>query len=97
MVAKATDSPATFTYCVFPTELGWMAALGRDSKLLQLTIGHSSEQAAHAAIAREMPLPATEKNWWPALVGRLQAFAQGAADDFGDVPVDESHDTNPER
>ena len=91
MVAKTAESSATFAYCVFPTELGWMAAVGRDGKVTKLTIGHATEKAAHAAIARELPLDASEKNWNPALVRRLQAFAKGAADDFSDVSVDESH------
>jgi methylated-DNA-[protein]-cysteine S-methyltransferase len=73
---------------VFHSDLGWMALLGTENGLKQLTFGHPSAQAAKnaldpASVALARVLPSNSK-----LVKRFQAFTQGAKDDFGDVELD---------
>src|SRR5262245_30556438 len=73
---------------VFPSALGWMAIVGQGDTLLRLTFGHDSYDAAMKALL-------ADRRWWqaagaaiesldwnPPLVCRLQAYAEGAADDF---------------
>jgi methylated-DNA-[protein]-cysteine S-methyltransferase len=74
---------------VFSSKLGWMAAVGDDEVLLELTFGHPSPQRAVAAVQLEEGL-LTPSEWNPSLVRRLQAFAEGEADDFRDVLIDTS-------
>ncbi len=76
----------------FETELGWMAALGRGAVLRQLTIAHASPSRALAALDHDQ-IAAEDGvlhigRWNPKLIARVQAFAEGAMDDFLDVEID---------
>jgi methylated-DNA-[protein]-cysteine S-methyltransferase len=73
---------------IFPTDLGWMAILGANETVKQLTFGHPSAAAALAALLPELVAEACSEAWCPKLVRRLQAYAQGEVDDFRDVVCD---------
>ena len=74
---------------VFDSGLGWVATAWRGERLYALAFGHRTPQRALAALG----LPADEFTVDPAsgadaFSGRVQAYADGRADDFRDVPVD---------
>jgi len=69
---------------VFPTDLGWMTLIEHAGFARLLSIGHSSQRSALAVARREAP--DAPDDTWP-LVDRLIAYAEGAPDDFRDVPV----------
>jgi methylated-DNA-[protein]-cysteine S-methyltransferase len=79
---------------VFPSALGWMAVVGKEDTLIRLTFGHGSYDDAMAALRDDHPwwqaagAAITSMDWNPRLVRRLQAYADGAADNFLDVPID---------
>ena len=74
----------------FPSELGWMAFIREGRILKALAFGHPSPAAALAALA--LPDSAEHRpNAEDELVGRLQAYAAGEADDFRDVELDLAH------
>lgn len=73
---------------VFRTRLGWMAILGADEMLKQLTFGHGSAERAMAHLDPALLCGARQGHWNPQLVERLGAYAAGARDDFLDVKVD---------
>lgn len=85
---------------VFPTALGWMAGAWREESLLALTFNHADPQAAHRSLETTWKLasdavpviggasdapPSPQQG---ALIARLQAYAEGAPDDFHDVPLE---------
>lgn len=74
--------------CVFPTELDWMAVAFASSRLVALTIGHSTEQAA----ARALPGLRTGLDDFDAepqrLVDLLTRYAAGEAVSFAQVRPD---------
>jgi methylated-DNA-[protein]-cysteine S-methyltransferase len=79
----------------FETELGYMGLALRDSALLALVFGHSSERAALRALAaRVHKSPLTREARCDAefdlddLVDRLRELALGVPTDLSDVPVD---------
>jgi len=71
----------------FPSLLGWMAAVGLDKTLWQLTFGHRSRQDAMAGLDPGLAQWARQGGGNPALVARLRAYASGSPDDFLDLPV----------
>jgi methylated-DNA-[protein]-cysteine S-methyltransferase len=73
---------------VFHTKLGWMGMIGEGPVLKQLTFGHRSAEAALNALDPELRHAARSGKWNPELVARLKAYAEGAPDDFTDVPLD---------
>jgi methylated-DNA-[protein]-cysteine S-methyltransferase len=84
---------------VFPSALGWMAGAWRGSVLLGLTFNHADPQAAQTSLMKTLsdgehniltPMPVLDEPTpqQARLVARLQAFAEGAADAFDDVPLD---------
>ena len=72
----------------FPSELGWMAVVGRDTVVCQLTFGHPSAAAALRALDGQLLENARCSPWNAPLRRRLQAYAEGQRDDFRDVQVD---------
>ncbi len=73
---------------VFKTELGWMAALGREGSLVQLVIGCDSPDAATTRLDASWAADAEEGRWCAALAQRLKAYAAGLPASFHDVPVE---------
>ncbi len=79
---------------IFPSALGWMAMIGRGETLLHLTFGHASPDDALAALRangdawQAASLEIASTDWNAGLAVRLQAYAEGKADDFLDVPLD---------
>ncbi len=69
----------------FPSELGWMAIVGCDDVLMELTFGHSNPQRALAALQTGDYQVMT---WSSDLSERLTAFAAAEAVNFDNVPVD---------
>jgi methylated-DNA-[protein]-cysteine S-methyltransferase len=72
---------------VFPSELGWMAAIFRQSRLARLTFGHRTRKAAVQALG-DAPAPSEPDNKMKPVVHRLQAFAAGARDNLHGIEVD---------
>jgi methylated-DNA-[protein]-cysteine S-methyltransferase len=84
-----------FELATFPSALGWMAMLGAGDVLWALTFGQPSPLAALRDLwqqdsGREQPRASGDADWNPKLVRRLQAYADGAIDDFRDVAIDTS-------
>lgn len=80
-------NPAATRVTVFDSALGWMAASWREGRLGALTFGHATRALAVRALgpdAGTSVLVAAEDD---PLAGRLQAYAQGARDDFRDLPL----------
>jgi len=86
-------SRPTLRLVVFPSALGWMALIGSDQAVRQLTFGHKSSRAAVAGLDPRLVQAARKARWEPAIVARLRAYASGTADDFRDVPVDPGQQT----
>ena len=76
------------TLLVFPSHLGWMAAVVAGGVVKQLTFGHPSAAAAKKALGRKDLEPTKPGKRDARLVRRLQAYASGAPDPLCDIPVD---------
>ena len=76
------------TLFVFPSQLQWIAVVAAGTTVKQLTFGHPTAAAARAAIDRGLLAGARAGEADSPLVQRLQAYAEGVADDFRDIPVD---------
>ena len=73
---------------VFPTDLGWMAVVGRGTAVRRLVFGYATPDEAVAALD-EVDLAATRvSRWHPQLVARLRAYARRGGEDFRDVKVE---------
>jgi methylated-DNA-[protein]-cysteine S-methyltransferase len=77
----------------FPTELGWMAALGRNKLLWQLTFGHATPQAAWRALDEWEGGISEPNDWNPSWIADLTAFAAGQRIDLSTIDVDLSQRT----
>jgi methylated-DNA-[protein]-cysteine S-methyltransferase len=73
---------------VFPSKLGWMAAVAAGTMVQQLTFGHPTAATARSAVDADLLAGAVPGRRDSPLVRRLQAYALGAADDFRDIRVD---------
>lgn len=79
---------------VFPSALGWMALVWADGRVRGLSFGHATPQAARDDVCR-VSLDAlapdavvVDEPEVTSLATRLQAYAEGADDDFLNVSVD---------
>lgn len=75
-------------FLVFKTELGWTALRGSAKRLQAIAFGHDSRQAALGAVAAPRGVKVRSATWITRLAARLQAFLDGAHDEFEDVAVD---------
>jgi methylated-DNA-[protein]-cysteine S-methyltransferase len=75
-------------YTIFPSDLGWFALAGCGAYVERLSFGHATSEAARRALAAELRGALRDDLWFGELVERLQAYADGARDDFRDVLVD---------
>jgi methylated-DNA-[protein]-cysteine S-methyltransferase len=82
------ETIAADTLLVFPTELGWMAAIHADRVLHRLAFGHPDADAAHAAADAELGRKVRLDEWERRLVKRFQAYAEGEPEDFRDLQID---------
>lgn len=78
---------------VFPSALGWMALVSAGGPVRQLSFGHATPQAARADVEfdagpGEFDGPPGDEFGVASLIARLQAYAEGVADDFLDVELD---------
>ena len=80
---SVTDSIA-----IFPSELGWMAVVGRGDAVRRLAFGYESPDEVLAALGTAKIEAARLGRWNPRLIARLQTYARGAKDDFRDVELD---------
>jgi methylated-DNA-[protein]-cysteine S-methyltransferase len=85
MIHNSKTPPSIAT---FETALGWLAMLGSDDVLWQLTLGHATDDDAVAALDAALARDAELGPWNPSLADRLEAYALGEPDDFGDVRID---------
>jgi methylated-DNA-[protein]-cysteine S-methyltransferase len=82
------SSQAAIAVMAFPSELGWMAIIGCEDVLFQLTFGYAAKAAALKAV-QHGPFPSSvPADWNPLLVTRLQEYAAGQRDEFRDVCID---------
>lgn len=91
--ARPIRSVSQDTVTIFPSALGWMALAACDNVVKQLTFGHETPDAALAALDPSIKASAQvtsprARTQMSALVKRLQAYAEGASDDFLDVLVE---------
>ena len=79
--------------CAFTTELGAMSLAWRGNRVTRISIGHSSEAAALAALASREAQPTRNlPEFAQELVQRLQSYAAGDKTvTFRDVPLELSH------
>jgi methylated-DNA-[protein]-cysteine S-methyltransferase len=86
---------------VFPTALGWMAGIWRGEEVAGLVFNHPDPQAAMLALTKALDgVPTFIVTSAPSqdeptaeqadLIARLGSFAEGGADDFRDVRLDDS-------
>ena len=73
---------------VFPSELGWMALMGRGDAVVRLVFGGESPREALAELDQLESERDEVGRTDPRLVKCLQAFVRGAVDDFRDVKID---------
>jgi methylated-DNA-[protein]-cysteine S-methyltransferase len=73
---------------IFPSSLGWIALQGRGAALKQLSFGQPSPDAALGRLDPMLAAGASVARWNPELIERLQAYADGARDDFRNVQLD---------
>jgi len=73
---------------VFPSDLGWMAAVVADGVVKRLTFGHASAAAAKKSLDRKTLKPTKPGKRDARLVRCLQAYASGVPDPLSDIPVD---------
>ncbi len=80
---------AETTLAVFPSDLGWMAAIFSGERMVRLSFGHRTKEIALKAMKDFAP---TAKHVQNAVVERaierLQAFASGAEDELVEIDVD---------
>ncbi len=76
------------TLLVFPSDLGWMAAVVADAAVKQLSFGHPSPAAAKRALESKTLKAAKPGKDGKQLIRRLQAYAAGVPDSLGDIQVD---------
>lgn len=81
----------TPTIDCFHTRLGWMALLGEGDRLLQLSFGHRTSDAALAALDRETAAGAHRGDWKVRLREDLIDYAAGEHVDFSEVLIDVSY------
>jgi methylated-DNA-[protein]-cysteine S-methyltransferase len=73
---------------LFPSSLGWMAAVHSGRVLTRLAFGYPNPDAAARALDTEAPKKARPDEWERRLIGRLQAYASGEPQDFSDLAVE---------
>lgn len=76
---------------IFPTKLGWFGLHGRDDRVSGLCFGHDSAAEVQFRMSALHPDADGTGDWHPQLRERLEAYAEGEADDFRDVEVDVDH------
>jgi methylated-DNA-[protein]-cysteine S-methyltransferase len=75
-------------FTIFSTDLGWMAIVGRQNRLLHLRFDEPSKSAVLSSIRALLSPDAVEEDWNAPLVERLKVYAAGEPDDFRDIAVD---------
>jgi len=77
-------------FTLFSTDLGWMAIVGRQNRLLHLRFDEPSRSAVLSSIRSLLSSNAVEEDWNGPLVQRLKAYAAGEPDDFLDISIDQA-------
>lgn len=82
--------PEPATLAIFPTELGWVGAVGRADVLLFLTIGHATPDQVRTEAARnlrkwKLGTIGAERRWCGDLIHRLQDYSKGKRVVFHDI------------
>jgi methylated-DNA-[protein]-cysteine S-methyltransferase len=81
----AETSPAA-RFLAFPSALGWIGLTASGRGLHRLVFGHRTGEEARQSLGA-VPGWSSPPDWLVELSARLQAYAEGKADDFADVPV----------
>ena len=72
---------------LFPTALGWIGLAGSQQGVSALVFGHDGPLEAREALSRLVGEEVELEDWSISLRNRLEAFADGIADDFADVKL----------
>ncbi len=89
----SSDSGSTCDWISsFQTSLGWWGIVGRAERLHAVFVGHLSPvtlmKATHEWYGASSPVGAlNERDWYPALRKRLQAYSEGERVDFDDIKL----------
>lgn len=78
------DFRCELSVSIFQTPLGWFGLLGSGQAVQRVQIGHPNAVAVRHALKGQFH---TEADWAPDLRDRLEAFSEGAPDEFSDVPL----------
>lgn len=81
---------SSFECVAFPTALGWIGLLGRDRKLVALTLGHVSRDDAVADLRRRDETSGTwrDSDWDPELRRSIERFCEGEPVDLNECDVE---------
>lgn len=85
---KAAGTSGEIQFCVFSTASGWMGLAGRSGRVCGLMLGHPDRQSVIDQAASMHGDGWRQSDWAPELAARLQAYLQGAVDDFADVELE---------
>lgn len=76
-------------YCVFETNSGWVALVGRDGKLLRSTLPKATREEALSDVQAGTEGDSVEdRSAFGDLPGRLERYFAGEKVDFSDVEID---------
>jgi methylated-DNA-[protein]-cysteine S-methyltransferase len=81
------------TLSIFPTNLGWIGLLCRNSRLVSVLVGHACAEEVRRAAARQAQEIAgdsrfRECDWNPDLRRRLERYCIGERCNFDDIPLE---------
>lgn len=87
-VRKTTGNRDEVQFCAFSTASGWMGLAGRNARVCGLMLGHPDRQSVIVQASSMFGDRWRQSDWAPELAARLQAYLQGAVDDFADVKLE---------
>lgn len=85
---ETVESLTKVRFCAFSSACGWMGLAGRNGRVCGLLLGHSDRRAVMDRAAAQWGDHWQSAEWAPDLVARLQAYLQGAVDNFSDVELE---------
>lgn len=86
---RFTPTTANTAIAVFRTDLGWFALSGEGERVTGLTIGRASRaEAERSAVELAAGGPVSVFDWNPELRQRLEDYARGIPQDFGDLDLE---------
>jgi methylated-DNA-[protein]-cysteine S-methyltransferase len=83
----------------FWTPVGWIGVVGQGDAVVALTFGQAGVGAVHRKLLGDgvISRSTSPTEWCPQLRERLIAYAEGAVDDFADIPIVDTRTTDFQR